>query len=378
MIYIAHRGNLNGPNKERENAPDYIIEAINKGYYVEVDVWYIDGNFFLGHDSPDYKIEINFLKNKNFYCHTKNLGAIKELINIKNEINFFSHELDEFVLTSDNKIWTFPGADLCENSICCMPEKKNQYPDGCYGVCTDYPIKYKLMNELKYGNSYDFENSFNYIYKKMKEKNILTINNIGLNIDYHLNMEDERRCFGISTYLSSKSFNEDFKLMITDLNNSFKGQVIYDDSEKNVGTSHFSFINIISFEKFNDNKHYIDQNYQNYKLILDEIFEPFKIYWKGVIAIPTGICMIGIPDVDVNKKREIFREKINEKKLKMDERYKTDIIHSTLLRLSKEEDKKKIFDFCKKYENTYFGLSEITDIKLIRGSWLANETKSSV
>ena len=153
MIYIAHRGNLNGPNKEKENKPEYIIEAINQGFQVEIDVWYIDGDFFLGHDSPDYKIEKNFLKNKKFYCHAKNMDAIKELMRIRNETNFFSHDLDNFVLTSNNKIWTFPGLDLCENSICCMPEKKNQYPDGCYGVCTDYPLKYKLMNEIKYGKN---------------------------------------------------------------------------------------------------------------------------------------------------------------------------------------------------------------------------------
>ena len=38
MIYIAHRGNIRGPNPERENSPDYIDEAIQSGYYVEVDV----------------------------------------------------------------------------------------------------------------------------------------------------------------------------------------------------------------------------------------------------------------------------------------------------------------------------------------------------
>ncbi len=37
MIWIAHRGNLEGPNKERENEPSYLKEAIEAGYDVEVD-----------------------------------------------------------------------------------------------------------------------------------------------------------------------------------------------------------------------------------------------------------------------------------------------------------------------------------------------------
>ena len=32
MILIAHRGNINGPNPERENTVSYIQEALDKGY----------------------------------------------------------------------------------------------------------------------------------------------------------------------------------------------------------------------------------------------------------------------------------------------------------------------------------------------------------
>ena len=36
MILIAHRGNLKGPNPDKENKPDYLEFAINKGYDVEI------------------------------------------------------------------------------------------------------------------------------------------------------------------------------------------------------------------------------------------------------------------------------------------------------------------------------------------------------
>ena len=34
MHLIAHRGNISGPNPKRENTPEYIEEAIEKGFDV--------------------------------------------------------------------------------------------------------------------------------------------------------------------------------------------------------------------------------------------------------------------------------------------------------------------------------------------------------
>jgi hypothetical protein len=39
-------------NNLKENSPDYIWRAIQAGYNVEVDVWFVDGKFKLGHDEP--------------------------------------------------------------------------------------------------------------------------------------------------------------------------------------------------------------------------------------------------------------------------------------------------------------------------------------
>jgi hypothetical protein len=49
MKFISHRGNLSGRNPESENSPSYINMALKLGYDVEVDVWYIDGKWYLGH-----------------------------------------------------------------------------------------------------------------------------------------------------------------------------------------------------------------------------------------------------------------------------------------------------------------------------------------
>ena len=53
MIFIAHRGNLSGPQPENENKLAYIQAALDKGFSVEVDVIDFDEHdtFTLGHDN---------------------------------------------------------------------------------------------------------------------------------------------------------------------------------------------------------------------------------------------------------------------------------------------------------------------------------------
>tara|TARA_R110000796_G_scaffold179586_1_gene296141 strand:- start:919 stop:1359 length:441 start_codon:yes stop_codon:yes gene_type:complete len=137
VIKIAHRGNINGPNPDQENKPDYIDEAIIKGYSVEVDVWLIEGNFFLGHDMPSHSTTIHFLNNDKLWCHCKNIDALRKLL--EENIRCFFHNNDEATLTSDGYIWTYPGKHLTEKSICVMPEKDNwNIPKGVAGVCSDF------------------------------------------------------------------------------------------------------------------------------------------------------------------------------------------------------------------------------------------------
>jgi len=64
MIFISHRGNIAGKISNLENTQEYIVTALEKGYNVEIDIWYQKEKFYLGHDSPGEIIEIDFLKNK--------------------------------------------------------------------------------------------------------------------------------------------------------------------------------------------------------------------------------------------------------------------------------------------------------------------------
>ena len=63
MKLISHRGNIDHINPSHENSPDYIQEAINKSFDVEVDCWVTNHTLYLGHDKPDYPITLNGFNN---------------------------------------------------------------------------------------------------------------------------------------------------------------------------------------------------------------------------------------------------------------------------------------------------------------------------
>lgn len=148
MILIAHRGNISGSIPEKENHPDYIWAAIQAGYDVEVDVWFVDGKFMLGHDEPQYEFPFGLIQNyySKLWFHCKNLEALETFLKLDatgSKLNYFWHEEDTVTLTSKNYIWAYPGKQPIKNSIAVMPEIYNDNVEGCFGVCSDYIKKYK-------------------------------------------------------------------------------------------------------------------------------------------------------------------------------------------------------------------------------------------
>ena len=145
MIYIAHRGLFAGPDVNLENRPEQIKLALRKNYDCEIDVWYkADGEWFLGHDRPDYQVDYDFIAQEGLWLHAKNLAALYYLTGTP--LNYFWHENDTQTLTSHQYIWTYPGKTLSKHSIMLMPEWNDpEFVDiknvDCYGICSDYVEK---------------------------------------------------------------------------------------------------------------------------------------------------------------------------------------------------------------------------------------------
>ena len=139
MLLISHRGNIDGPNIKSENHPDYIKNALLKGFHVEIDVWFQDGSFLLGHDYPAYKVDESFLRNDRLWCHAKNLNALEKMLQDP-KIHCFWHQEDDFSITSMGYIWTHPKKSLCSKSVIVLKDKFDPQGLNCFGVCSDFLI----------------------------------------------------------------------------------------------------------------------------------------------------------------------------------------------------------------------------------------------
>ena len=140
MKLIAHRGLTNGPNSFLENHPTQIEQALSQGFDCEIDLRVIDGKFWLGHDGPQYVVEQDFLHQLRLWIHAKNLAALHWLT--QTQLCYFWHQEDDFTLTSDGLIWTYPGKELTGRSIAVLPEwhdpELKNIDINCYGICSDF------------------------------------------------------------------------------------------------------------------------------------------------------------------------------------------------------------------------------------------------
>jgi len=152
LVIIAHRGNTAGSDKDIENNPEQIDRVYHQyGFHSEIDLWRINEQLYLGHDTPDYKIDSAWLKMRSniLWIHCKNIEAFAMFQNhpYREKFNYFWHEEDAYTMTSHGWIWAYPGKkvpDTCK-AIAVMPEITGMlHKDLCnfHGVCTDYGVNY--------------------------------------------------------------------------------------------------------------------------------------------------------------------------------------------------------------------------------------------
>lgn len=166
MKIISHRGNLDGPNSCKENHPDSILAALNQGFDCEIDVWHEDGKLFLGHDGPEYEYDIAkwmLERNSGLWIHCKDYLTLLELsyhFPRPNQFQMFFHNKDDYTLTSNGIIWTYPGVYAAKNCVSVLEglvdleHVKLLRSRRVMGVCTDYPLDFqsKYLSSLDEGS----------------------------------------------------------------------------------------------------------------------------------------------------------------------------------------------------------------------------------
>lgn len=152
MKIISHRGNLEGLTPSRENSPSFIDEAINSGYDVEIDLRINDGELYLGHDKPQYKIKEEWLskRREKLWIHAKDSEAFFWLHKRGKTYRYFWHTNEDYTLISNGIIWCH---DIKKhNKQCIIPllseeQIAAQNKIDAFGICTDFVLKVK--NKLK-------------------------------------------------------------------------------------------------------------------------------------------------------------------------------------------------------------------------------------
>ena len=155
MKLISNSGNLFGDNHLNENNPEYIINALNMGYDVKIDVWLDKNqNIYLGSDEPKYLIEKKFIIDniKKLWIHCKNIESLYMFLEKIPSANFFWQEFDYFSLTSKKYIWTYPGKMITPFSIMVYLDTLPvgwEKDSGVYGICSNNIGKILITKEDK-------------------------------------------------------------------------------------------------------------------------------------------------------------------------------------------------------------------------------------
>lgn len=155
MNYIAHRGLYRGPDKTLENRPSQIDDALACGFDAEVDIRMVDGQLWLGHDEPQYIVDSFWINNRasHLWFHCKDHESL-EWFATRPNFNFFFHNIDDYVVTSQGWIWAYPGNQLGLRSICVMPEsvspgyiinitKNIRAGKPIGGICSDFVERFR-------------------------------------------------------------------------------------------------------------------------------------------------------------------------------------------------------------------------------------------
>lgn len=146
MILISHRGNVDNIQPKRENTKEYILEAIDRGFYVEIDIWMKNGSLFLGHDSPENEVSVDWLNkfSDKLFIHSKNYSAFCYFM-YENAIPIptFYHTIEDHVVIGNTKlVWSHNLEECNERSVIPLLDKESikqidRYPN-VYGVCSDF------------------------------------------------------------------------------------------------------------------------------------------------------------------------------------------------------------------------------------------------
>ncbi|GMH75298.1 hypothetical protein TrRE_jg3923 [Triparma retinervis] len=236
---------------------------------------------------------------------------------------------------------------------------------------------------------------FTPIYDEMRSRNLANIVSPGkptLAVDSNIaasqNGTDHRRCLALYTFprveLSSDGAN-----LIEALNNSFGSDpdvVLFSPSPPTDGKQdagvwgklHWTLMQIQGFSDWGGAREVTVSERENFGRTIESYFphsKKIKIRMCGVIAVRTGLVIVGIPDTDINDTRDRCRARMNESPplYPLKEPFLNDIVHSTVLRVCGGDGTgpktEQILKIASDFKDVYLGDAYVDKLSVGEASW---------
>ena len=141
-LRIAHRGLTEGPNHDLENSVERLTLRKENGLHSEIDIWWKDNHFWIGHDFPREQVSLDFLTSPYFWIHAKHRESFLELQKVSSEkalgLRIFYHTDEDYILTTLGDTIIYPGLADCNGWVYMMPEMGSIQPSIASAICSDY------------------------------------------------------------------------------------------------------------------------------------------------------------------------------------------------------------------------------------------------
>lgn len=170
---------------------------------------------------------------------------------------------------------------------------------------------------------------------------------------------DKRRCLAVSAIMDNSnhaqcSWTNEYHVLQKRLKEEFGdyGLIFQEEPpELGGGQLHWTLMQLIGFADYGehittslDNSSseppssiYLSSEYLDCvqdSLTVGGLDAAMHFHYFGVIAVATGLLMIGLPSVDINETRDIVRSRLKQQNMPLLEPFVNDIVHSTLFRVA--------------------------------------------
>ena len=145
MLYISNLGNTKGRDVIEEGGLPIIVDALNRGFCVNINLWKLPKSFAVGVDYPMEEVDPDFLSGnkEKLLLRAMNIESLKWML--ENGYHCYWREKDDFTVSSHGFILSF-GVAVIPHSIVMNPELclvDDLRDKNLVGICSDFILGYK-------------------------------------------------------------------------------------------------------------------------------------------------------------------------------------------------------------------------------------------